>query len=254
MKLLLLLAPMLAFSQTAFVPVSPCRLLDTRDASNYPGGQITGSGRTLSMHTVVLTASGCPNPLPSSAQSYSLNLTVVATEGSFGFITAYPTGESLPLAASLTWSTSIASNSVIVQAGTGGAITVACGGSGCPVDLVVDLSGYFIPIAPALFTSPVLDAFTTATQPYQLSHTPANGLPVLVVVNGILMYGTGAASAYTLTGNTLSLTPAAVAELTLPICGPCGSDYVLSGSTATFTSMGAVQAIVPVVQVLYWIQ
>jgi hypothetical protein len=60
--------------------------------------------------------------IPAAAQAYSLNITVVPA-GPTGFITAYPTGQPLPLAATLVWSGgSLTSDAAIVPGGTSGSI------------------------------------------------------------------------------------------------------------------------------------
>jgi hypothetical protein len=78
--------------------------------------------------------------IPAAALAYSLNITVVP-QGPIGFLTAYPTGQSLPLAATLVWSQgSITSNAAIVPAGTSGSINVYASNV---TDLVIDINGYY---------------------------------------------------------------------------------------------------------------
>jgi hypothetical protein len=69
-----------------------------------------------------------------------LNITVVP-QGSIGFLTAYPTGQPLPLAATLVWSQgSITSNAVIVPGGTSGSVDVYANSA---TDVVIDINGYY---------------------------------------------------------------------------------------------------------------
>jgi hypothetical protein len=76
------------------------------------------------------------------AQAYSFNVTVVPA-GPSGFITAYPTGQSVPLAATLVWfGGALTSNAAIVPAGTGGSVDVYASAA---TDLVIDINGYYAP-------------------------------------------------------------------------------------------------------------
>ena len=62
--------------------------------------------------------------VPSSAQAYSLNITVVPVS-SLGFLTTWPVGVSLPVVSTLNaLSGAVTSNAAIVPAGTSGAINV----------------------------------------------------------------------------------------------------------------------------------
>ena len=67
-----------------------------------------------------------------------------------------------------------------------------------------------------------VDVFQTASQAYTLSHTPAAGTVPEVFVNGILM------------------------------CGPCGNDYTIAGTTLTFTGQQPAAMDTPVIQAWYW--
>jgi hypothetical protein len=78
--------------------------------------------------------------IPAAALAYSLNITVVP-QVSIGFLTAYPTGQPLPLAATLVWSQgSITSNAAIVAGGASGSVDVFANGA---TDIVVDINGYY---------------------------------------------------------------------------------------------------------------
>jgi hypothetical protein len=128
----------------AFHPVTPCRLVDTRHGTMLNGPFPGGTGRTLPI------MSGSCN-LPATAQAYSLNFTVVAP-GRVGFLTAYPTGVTRPVVATLNalpplpLSTTpvIVGNAAIVPAGTNGSVDVFASDA---TDLVVDVNGYFAPQA-----------------------------------------------------------------------------------------------------------
>jgi hypothetical protein len=80
--------------------------------------------------------------VPADAQAYSLNFTAVP-KASLGYLTAWPAGQSQPLAASLNALTgAITANAVILPAGANGAVDVFATDD---TDLVIDINGYFAP-------------------------------------------------------------------------------------------------------------
>ena len=118
-----------------FVPVSPGRILDTRVGNN-------ASGKVPSQTSIAPTVLG-RNRIPATGVSAIVsNLTVTSTKGP-GFITAYPANP-LPLASNLNFvANQNRPNAVIGRVGSDGKIRLF-NGSGLPVDLVMDVSGYFI--------------------------------------------------------------------------------------------------------------
>ncbi|MGD0908568.1 MAG: Ig-like domain repeat protein, partial [Candidatus Acidiferrales bacterium] len=120
-----------------FYPVTPCRVVDTRNATGSFGGpSITGNtSRTFPLPT------GACN-LPGTAQAYSLNLAVVP-QGPLGFVTAWPTGQTQPGTANLSSTTgTVTASAAIVPAGTNGSINVFASNT---TDLIIDVNGYFAP-------------------------------------------------------------------------------------------------------------
>ena len=123
----------------AFYPITPCRIADTRNATAPLGGPSLGSG---SSRTFPIQSSACG--LPATAQAYSLNFAAVPP-GPLGYVTAWPTGQTMPLASSLNALTgTVTANAVIVPAGTAGSIDVFASNL---TDLVIDVNGYFAPMA-----------------------------------------------------------------------------------------------------------
>lgn len=122
-----------------FVAMTPCRVADTRTSQGFaaPFGApslIAGVSRLFPLQSSTSCA------IPAAAQAYSVNITVVPT-GPSGFLTAYPTGQSLPLAATLVWAQgSVTSNAAIVPGGTSGSVDVY---ANAPTDLVIDINGYY---------------------------------------------------------------------------------------------------------------
>ena len=125
----------------AFYPMTPCRLVDTR-----PGAQstiITGRLAAGMVTTLPILSSSCN--VPATAQTYSLNFTVVPP-AAVGYLTVWPTGESQPIVSTLNDPTGTGeANAAIVSAGAGGSIDVFLTDA---TDLVVDIDGYFAPMAP----------------------------------------------------------------------------------------------------------
>jgi beta-glucanase (GH16 family) len=124
----------------AFYPVTPCRIVDTRDPSAPLGGPMLAASTS---RTFPILAGPCG--VPSSAQVYSLNFTALPT-GSLRGITAWPSGQPQPTPAILTAPTgSITANAVVVSAGNNGDLDVFTTDD---TDLVIDINGYFAPAVP----------------------------------------------------------------------------------------------------------
>jgi len=122
----------------AFYPITPCRIADTRTAAAPLGGPSLAGGQN---RTFPILSSTCN--LPATAKAYSLNFAAVPS-GSLGYLTAWPTGQARPLAASLNALTgAITANAAIVPAGTNGSIDVFASNT---TNLVIDINGYFAPI------------------------------------------------------------------------------------------------------------
>ena len=80
--------------------------------------------------------------VPSTAQAYSLNITAVP-HGALGYLTAWPAGSGVPIAATLNSPGGIViANAALVPAGIGGAISVYASND---TDVVIDINGYFAP-------------------------------------------------------------------------------------------------------------
>jgi uncharacterized repeat protein (TIGR01451 family) len=124
-------------SALAYYPLTPCRIADTRSAAAPLGGPSLAAQTT---RTFPVLQSPCG--VPASAQAYALNFAAVPS-GPVGFVTAWPTGQSRPLVASLNDVTgTILANAVVVPAGEGGTVDVFTTDN---TDLVIDINGYFAP-------------------------------------------------------------------------------------------------------------
>jgi hypothetical protein len=122
-----------------FVPMPPCRVVDTRAASGFTGAYgppslSVGIARTFPINS----SSTCLFPVTVAA--YSLNVTVVP-QGPLGFLTIWPTGQARPLASTLNdLQGQIVANAAVVMAGTSGSVDTYASNS---TDLVVDINGYY---------------------------------------------------------------------------------------------------------------
>ena len=118
-----------------FVPVTPCRVVDTRQ----PGGPFGGPTITDdSVRSFTIPQSGCG--IPPTSQAYSLNVTVVP-KGPLPFLTLWPAGQPRALVSTLNaFSGNVVANAAIVPAGTNGAVSVYVTNA---TDVILDINGYF---------------------------------------------------------------------------------------------------------------
>jgi hypothetical protein len=131
--------PMGSGSTLAFYALTPCRVLDTRNLNGNLGGPYLQSGQDRAFPVL---SSDCQ--IPSSAQAYSMNFTVVPYNGEpLGYLTVWAQGSPKPAVSTLNNLTAtIVANAAIVPAGTGGEIAVYPSGN---TQLVADIDGYFAP-------------------------------------------------------------------------------------------------------------
>lgn len=128
-------------SPLVFVGITPCRVVDTRLGQGFTGPlgppSLAGSAsRTFPIRSSAACA------LPSIAQAYSLNITM-SPRGNLGVLKIYPTGQSLPLAETVSSPQGfIVDNAAVVPAGADGSIEAH---ASAPTDLVIDINGYYIP-------------------------------------------------------------------------------------------------------------
>ena len=110
-------APPGAANAQRFFAVTPCHLLDTREATGEFGGPVLGAS-TVRSYRLPLTGCG----LPGSAVADSLNATVVPTT-TLGYLTLWPFGVAQPFVSTLNAvDDAVVANAAIVPAGTAGAV------------------------------------------------------------------------------------------------------------------------------------
>ena len=137
---------------SAYRPLNPARLLDTRAGASTADGAGAGAGVTApgAVTEVQVTGRG---GVPANAAAVVLNLTSAGGTDN-GFVTAWPCGEARPLASSLNYSAGRdVANAVISRLGTGGKVCLYTGAA--PTHLLADVNGYFgagasfVPLTPA---------------------------------------------------------------------------------------------------------
>ena len=122
-----------------FYPLTPCRILDTRNPHGTFGGPSLAGGTSRSFP---IPSSGCR--VPPGAAAYSFNVTVVP-HGTLGYLTAWQTGQSQPLVSTLnSLDGTVLANAAIVPAGTNGAVSFYASDT---TDVIADINGYFAPPA-----------------------------------------------------------------------------------------------------------
>ena len=122
-----------------FYPLTPCRVLDTRNSNGDLGGPYLQSGVERDFPVL---ESNCQ--IPNTAQAYSLNFTAVPYNGGpLGYLTVWRQGGTQPEVSTLNNLTAtIVANAAIVPAGTDGGIAVYPSGN---TQLIADIDGYFAP-------------------------------------------------------------------------------------------------------------
>jgi chitodextrinase len=151
-------ATLMALSGTAvaqtgplqYYAITPCRLVDTRNANGPQGGPILGGTLTRSFPVAGLCS------IPTTAKAASLNVTTVGTNGS-GNIRFWPYGITMPLVATMNFDAgepAIANGAIVPLASyaptTPGDPTTNFSISsylaiqaGYTAHLVIDVTGYF---------------------------------------------------------------------------------------------------------------
>jgi len=118
-----------------FFPITPCRVVDTRNAAGTFGGPALTGGTERDFP---LPQGSCN--LPTTAAAYALNVTVVP-QGRLNYLTIWPNGASRPVVSTLnSYDGRTKANAAIVPAGAGQAVSVYATDA---TELILDVSGYF---------------------------------------------------------------------------------------------------------------
>ena len=129
--------------RSVFVPVSPIRVLDTRDSTEIANGT-----RRLVVEGQITLADGSSSVVvPSAASAVAINVTATSTRknGAYGFVTVFPCvsdGDGVPNASSLNFETGVdIANALSVSTSANGSICMYVYGT---ADLIVDVAGYYV--------------------------------------------------------------------------------------------------------------
>ncbi|MFZ0314798.1 MAG: Ig domain-containing protein [Candidatus Korobacteraceae bacterium] len=130
----------------AFFPLTPCRIIDTRNGDSGP--LQAGVERDYTIPPAC--------EIPSAAAAYSFNVTVIPNHGAVDYLTVWPKGETQPVVSTLNDNTgTIVANAAIVPAGSDNATAFYAHSNS--TNLLLDVNGYF---APASSASNPLSLFT----------------------------------------------------------------------------------------------
>jgi hypothetical protein len=142
-----------------YYPVTPCRLVDTRNDWGALGKPFLAAQQER--HFPVSTSS-CA--VPTTAQAYALNFTAIPKKR-LTWLSAWPTGQTQPPSSTLNAPTGmVTANAAITQAGTNGDISLYASDD---TDLVIDINGYFAPSGTgglSLYTLSPCRSYDTRTQ------------------------------------------------------------------------------------------
>ena len=180
------------FGAWQFVPVAPCRLVDTRQTGNPVKGG-------TSQNFPVTQLGGCGIPINSTA--FSLNVTV-APQGPLGYLTIWPTGQDQPTVSTMNSQDGrIKANAAIVPSGFDSGVSVYASDT---TDVILDIDGYFAhptsqsyqfyPLAPCR----VVDTRSGSNQPAGLGppSLPAKQQRDLPILKSPCLSGINGAQAY----------------------------------------------------------
>ncbi len=121
-----------------FVPLTPCRVVDTRSPDGPFGGPpITGG----TFRSFALPQGSCA--IPPTAAAYALNVTVVP-HGRLGYLTIWPSGQSQPSVSIMNSPDGrVKANAAVVAGGVDEAVSVYASDT---TDVLLDVNGYFVPL------------------------------------------------------------------------------------------------------------
>ncbi|MFN0166343.1 MAG: PQQ-dependent sugar dehydrogenase [Bryobacteraceae bacterium] len=227
-----------------FVPVTPCRTVDTRVGQGALGAFGPPALSAGAIRMVPIPAGPCG--IPSSAKAYSLNVTVVP-RGFLSYLTIWPVGQPQPVVSTLnSFQGEVVANAAIVPGGSSGAVNVFVTDA---TDVIMDINGFFAapgspgelqfyPVPPCRLADTRADSQKTG--PFgapSLSGGLARSFPVLAGGCGI----PSSARAYAL--NATVVPPGPLDYLTL---WPSGSSQPLVSTLNSFSgAIVANAAIVP---------
>ena len=120
----------------AYHPVSPHRILDTRNGTGAPKGQLAGGS------TIDLAVDGHGSVPASGVSAVVLNVTVQSPTAKSGYVTAYPDGKTRPTASNINYTKGwTGANLVTVPVGSNGKVRLY--NNAGHVSLIADVAGWY---------------------------------------------------------------------------------------------------------------
>jgi hypothetical protein len=147
------------------VGIEPVRVLDTRGPNNGPIGvpaakPITG-GETIDVQVAGFTDKSGNLLIPSNATSVAANITIDEDATLKSFVTVWPTGSPQPFTSANNAEPGLVmANSAILRLGTDGKVSVF--NQRGDVNVIIDITGYFLPCGAPLETAIASTTTTTA--------------------------------------------------------------------------------------------
>lgn len=155
-----------------FVAVDQARIADTRSGLNASQARVA-TGSAITLQAADLAAS-----VPVDASAVYVNIAVL-NQSAIGYLRGYAADEAAPTTGALDFDNTAQSISVAVPLSGDGSFSVLVGAGG-PVDLVIDLQGYFTPSAAAgMFTPLAVRLLDTRAAPVRT--IPGNSVLTLNV-------------------------------------------------------------------------
>lgn len=197
---------------STFVPVTPTRILDTRDGTGVTQGQV-GPGGTISVG-VTDGVSGAPS---GTITAVVMNVTTTNATAP-GFVTVYPDGSALPSSSNLNYAKSeTVPNLVTVKVGADGKVALHNTSTGS-TDLIADVEGYYVQGASG--------ALYEANSPQRLLDTRAGtGAPKAAVGPGGTISLSVPGCSVT-SGGTTSTVPATAVAMNVTVTQPSSAGFV----------------------------
>jgi hypothetical protein len=131
-----------ALSNLTYYPLTPCRVIETRQAYRPQFGQFGPPAISARQTRAFRLPQSTDCSIPSGAAAYSVTVTVVPP-AALPFLTAWPTGSPQPNVSTINSPDArILANSVILPANADGSINLYAYEA---TDVIVDINGYFAP-------------------------------------------------------------------------------------------------------------
>ena len=243
---------------SAFVPITPVRITDTRGTTPLNGTPIAANtSESFNLTTALST-------VPATATSVAANVTAVAGNAR-GYLTVYPTSAAThPVASDVNWvAKEIVPNFTIADTAGTGSVEVY-NSAGATVSLLIDVFGYFA----AASNGPIMVSAAVTSTTIAITYNEAVVCPSLAGAQAEFVYDwTGAASGgaiagVTCVGDVLTLT----GVFTLPgntggsitytapaVNGAVSVSATSNGAFAATQTISVTAAVVPAMVSAVWI-